>query len=259
MFDKKNRRYLFPFTNCTVCGARFSLITDVPYGRERTSMKPFVLCKVCKQEYATVSDRRYHAQTISCPSCGPSYRFYDGTRKDFGAEHAIERFAQKIDDGAIGVIKSWGGMHLCCALDELERFRTWYGRPQKPFALMVKDMETARRYGEISPEEQTLLCSHARPIVLVAKKQAELVSPGLDTIGVFLPYSGLHYLLFSCLAADALVMTSANIPGEPMFIKNDDVFSLNAEYYLLHNRDIPNRIDDSVIRLWEGHRFFLRK
>ncbi|MBN1280938.1 MAG: carbamoyltransferase HypF [Candidatus Thermoplasmatota archaeon] len=259
MFDKKNRRYLFPFTNCTVCGARFSLIADVPYDRERTSMKPFVLCKECRQEYTTVEDRRYHAQTISCPACGPSYSLYDGTRKDFGAGQAIERFAQKIDDGAIGVIKSWGGMHLCCTLEQLPRFRTWYRRPQKAFALMVKDLTTARRYAAISSEEECLLTSSARPIVLLKKKTAELVSPGLDTIGLYLPYTGLHHLLFSFLSAQALVMTSANIPGEPMLLRNDDVFALQAEYYLLHNRQIPNRTDDSVVRLWNGHRFFLRK
>jgi hydrogenase maturation protein HypF len=259
LLDPKNRRYLFPFTNCTVCGARFSLISDVPYDRERTSMNKFPLCDQCQQEYSNAGNRRYHAQTISCPKCGPSYHLYDVHQKDLGAEHAIERFAECIDHGKIGVIKSWGGMHLCCSLDELERFRTWYKRPQKAFAIMVKDLKTAKKFGDLTCDEQEVLLSEKRPIVLVKKKAAELVSPGLDTIGIFLPYTGLHHVLFSFLSADALVMTSANIPGEPMLICNPDVFSLKAEYYLLHNRDIPNRIDDSVIRLWAGHRFFLRK
>lgn len=259
LFDPHNRRYHYPFTNCTVCGARFSLIEDVPYDRVRTSMAPFSLCSDCTRDYTEVNNRRYHAQTISCPVCGPRYRLYDKKGKDLGEIRAIERFAEQIEQGNIGVIKSWGGMHLCCILQELPRFRSWYRRPQKPFAIMVRDISTAQRYGEISKDEKELLQSHKRPIVLMKKKTAELVSPGLDTIGIFLPYSGLHHLLFSLLNADALVMTSANIPGEPMIIKNDQVFALNADCYLLHNRDIFNRIDDSVVRLWKGNRFFLRK
>lgn len=259
MFDPTNRRYLFPFTNCTVCGARFSLITDVPYDRERTSMEKFPLCADCTREYKDPNNRRYHAQTISCPRCGPVYHLYDCNKKDLGTNEAIQRFAHFLDRGKIGVIKSWGGMHLCCVLNELPRFREWYKRPQKAFAIMVRDVKTAESFGDIIEDERNLLLSHKRSIVLVKKKKAELVSPGLDTIGMYLPYTGLHHVLFSFLSADALVMTSANIPGEPMFIKNDEVFSLKADYYLLHNRDIPNRIDDSVVRLWHRNRFFLRK
>ena len=259
MFDPGNRRYLFPFTNCTVCGARFSLITDVPYDRERTSMKKFPLCADCTREYKDSSNRRYHAQTISCPRCGPRYYLYDRNKKEVESKEPIQRFAQYLDQGKIGVIKSWGGMHLCCVLDELPRFREWYKRPQKAFAIMVRDVKTAESFGDITDEERNLLLSDKRPIVLVKKKKAELVSPGLDTIGMYLPYTGLHHVLFSSLAADALVMTSANIPGEPMLASNDEVFSLKADYYLLHDRDIPNRIDDSVVRLWHGNPFFLRK
>jgi len=259
MFDPSNRRYLFPFTNCTVCGARFSLITDIPYDRERTSMENFPLCRDCAKEYKDPHDRRYHAQTISCPRCGPVYHLYDRNKKDLGAHEAIQRFAKQVDQGKIGVVKSWGGMHLCCVLEQLPRFREWYKRPQKAFAVMVRDMKTAESFGDIIEDERNLLLSDKRPIVLVKKKTAELVSPGLDTVGIYLPYTGLHHVLFSFLSADALVMTSANIPGEPMLISNDEVFSLQADWYLLHNRDVPNRIDDSVVRLWHGNRFFLRK
>ena len=259
MFDPSNRRYLFPFTNCTVCGARFSLITDIPYDRERTSMENFPLCRDCAKEYKDPHDRRYHAQTISCPRCGPVYHLYDRNKKDLGAHEAIQRFAKQVDQGKIGVVKSWGGMHLCCVLEQLPRFREWYKRPQKAFAVMVRDMKTAESFGDIIEVERNLLLSDKRPIVLVKKKTAELVSPGLDTVGIYLPYTGLHHVLFSFLSADALVMTSANIPGEPMLISNDEVFSLQADWYLLHNRDVPNRIDDSVVRLWHGNRFFLRK
>ena len=259
LFDPNNRRYHFPFTNCTVCGARFSLIKDVPYDRERTSMNKFPLCKTCKKEYETSLNRRYHAQTISCPSCGPTYRLYNKNQSDLGGKDAIKRFAEHIDSGKIGVIKSWGGMHICCKIDEMQRFRKWYGRPQKSFAVMVKDIRTAEQYGEITEGERKLLLSNRRPVVLVRKKKAEQVSPGLDTIGLYLPYTGLHYLLFSFLESNALVMTSANIPREPMMICNEEAFTLGADVYLLHDRDIPNRIDDSVLRLWKGNTFFLRK
>ncbi len=254
-----NRRYRYPFTNCTVCGARYSIAKGVPYDRERTSMDRFPLCAECQREYMDVEDRRYHAQTISCPRCGPRYTLYDSRRKSLGSKDAVMRFAGFMDAGKIGVVKSWGGMHLCCTLSELPRFREWYGRPQKPFAIMVRDVKVAERYAEMSLGDRRLLESSMRPIVVMAKKDGERVSPGLDSIGIFLPYTGLQVLLFSALRTDALVMTSANFPGEPMIIENEKAFSLGADVYLLHNREIPNRVDDSVVRLWNGHRFFLRK
>lgn len=257
LFDPNNRRYLYPFTNCTVCGARFSLIQDLPYDRERTSMREFKLCEDCTSEYTDPMDKRYHAQTISCPKCGPSYRLYDKEQKEI--DDPIKRFAEYIDKGAIGVIKSWGGMHLCCKLDKIEEFREWYKRPQKPFAVMVKDIAVAEKYVEITEDERKLLLSNRKPIVLAHKKNCEQVSPGLSTIGIYLPYTGLHHLLFSYMDTDALIMTSANIPGEPMLIDNKDVFSLEADVYLLHNRLIPNRIDDSVIKVWKRKTFFIRK
>jgi hydrogenase maturation protein HypF len=259
LFDENNKRYLFPFTNCTVCGARYSLIRDIPYDRERTSMDAFPLCESCKKEYVDPLNRRYHAQTISCSKCGPIYQLYDKNKKDLGNVDAIKRFAAELDARKIGVIKSWGGMHLCCNLDEIPRFREWYGRPQKAFALMVKDFETANEYAEITEFENKLLTSKKRPIVLVKKKKAELASPGLDNIGLFLPYTGLHYLLFNFLKSDALVMTSSNVPGEAMITTDEEAFSIDADFYLLHNRSIPNRVDDSVVRVWKNHSFFLRK
>jgi hydrogenase maturation protein HypF len=259
LFNKNNKRYFFPFTNCTVCGARFSIVKDVPYDRERTSMDEFKLCASCKKEYKQPMNRRYHAQTISCPVCGPTYKLYNKQKKDLGQKDAIKRFAFEIDIGKIGVIKSWGGMHLCCKIDEINRFRKWYNRPQKAFAVMVKDIKTASIYAEITEDEKQLLLSKNKPIVLVEKKKAEEVSPGLNKIGLYLPYTGLHHLLFTYLKADALIMTSANLPGEPMIITNNDAFSLNADIYLLHNRNIPNRVDDSVVRIWKGNNFFIRK
>ena len=259
LFNKKDRRYNFPFTNCTVCGARYSVVKDVPYDRERTSMDEFTLCKDCQQEYKNPLDRRYHAQTISCPKCGPKYRLYDNKRKDLGEENAIKRFAGQIDSGKIGVIKSWGGMHLCCNLSQVNRFRKWYGRPQKAFALMIRDIKTAHKYADISEDEKRILLSKSRPIVLVKKICCEEVSPGLDSIGLFLPYTGLHHLLFSYLKSDELVMTSSNIPGEAMITTDEEAFSIDADIYLLHNRGIPNRVDDSVVRMWNGNTFFIRR
>ncbi|KYK32249.1 MAG: [NiFe] hydrogenase metallocenter assembly protein HypF [Thermoplasmatales archaeon SG8-52-3] len=259
LFDKKNRRYLFPFTNCTVCGARYSLVKDVPYDRERTSMDDFKLCKNCQVEYKDPLDRRYHAQTISCPKCGPKYFLYDKKKKNLGEKDAIKRFANQIDAGKIGVIKSWGGMHLCCNISQISRFREWYGRPQKSFALMVKDIKSARKFADISKDEEELLLSKSRPIVLLNKICCEEVSPGLNTIGIFLPYTGLHHLLFSNLKSDALVMTSSNVPGEAMITTDEEAFSIDANIYLLHNRSIPNRVDDSVVRMWKGNTFFIRR
>ncbi len=259
LFDENNKRYSFPFTNCTVCGARYSLVEDVPYDRERTSMKDFKLCESCQKEYKGSLNRRYHAQTISCPNCGPFYRLYDKTKTDLGDKHAIKRFAKQIDDGKIGVIKSWGGMHLCCKLDQISKFREWYGRPQKAFAIMTRNLETARKYGDITEDEKNLLVSKSKPIVLVNKIGAEEASPGLNTIGLFLPYTGLHHLLFSHLKTDSLVMTSSNIPGEAMITTDEEAFSIDADIYLLHNRPIPNRVDDSVVRLWKGNTFFIRR
>ncbi len=259
LFDPQDKRYQFPFTNCTVCGARFSLINDVPYDREQTAMVAFPMCESCEKEYKNPLHRRYHAQTISCPECGPSYRLYDKQKKDVGDKLAIKRFATQLDAGKIGVIKSWGGMHLCCKLETIDRFREWYNRPQKAFAVMVRNLDAASTYAAITEGEKKALLSKSKPIVVVKKISAKNASPGLDTIGLFLPYTGLHHLLFSHLQADALVMTSANVPGEAMITTDEEAFSIDADFYLLHNRPIPNRIDDSVVRLWKGNTFFLRK
>jgi len=259
LFDEQDKRYQFPFTNCTVCGARYSVVEDVPYDRERTAMKDFKLCESCEKEYSSPLNRRYHAQTISCSKCGPFYKLYDKNKKDLGDKHAIRRFANQIDAGKIGVIKSWGGMHLCCKIEQVSRFREWYKRPQKAFALMVKNLGSAKKFADISEEEKKTLISKRRPIVLVNKIGAEEVSPGLNTVGIFLPYTGLHHLLFSHLKTDALVMTSSNVPGEAMITTDEEAFSIEADFYLLHNRPIPNRVDDSVVRMWKDKSFFIRK
>jgi len=263
IFDRGNRRYLYPFTNCTNCGARFSLIKDVPYDREKTSMSEFSLCRNCKEEYRNPLNRRFHAQTISCPECGPKYMLYD-EEKNAIEGNPIKTFAKFIDDGATGIMKSWGGMHLVCNFEEVGRFREWYRREAKPFAVMMRDLETASEYVYIGKHEEEALRSSQRPVVVLKKSEDKFgvldgISPGLDTAGIYLPYTALHHIFFHYLKSDGIIMTSANLPGEPMITRNEDAFNLNVDVYLLHNREIINRVDDSVIRFYNDKKFFLRR
>jgi hydrogenase maturation protein HypF len=262
MFDPSDRRYLYPFTNCTNCGARFTVIADLPYDRDKTSMRDFPMDPDCRNEYDDPGDRRFHHQTISCPGCGPSYYLLDGKGNHIGGNDPIQSFAAMLDGGIIGVAKSWGGMHICSTLDALPRLREWYHRKEKPFAIMVRDIKAVRKYADPSPFEEGLLTSPHRPVVLVRKRDLpinEVISPGLSNIGVFLPYSGMHHLLFHYLDKDALVMTSANVPGEPMVLRDSDALELKAEAYLMHNREIINRCDDSVLRTFGDRTYFIRK
>lgn len=264
LFDAGNRRYLYPFINCTSCGARFSVIENVPYDRSNTSMRVFKMCEECFAEYTNPMDRRFHAQTTSCTECGPEYTLYgrDKVIKDIdGGKAPLKTFARLIDEGAVGIAKSWGGMHIISKFEEANRMRQLYGRQAKPFAVMFRDLSTIKNYADLEVTAEKLLTSPQRPIVLLDKTSVDLsdISPGLDSVGVYLPYSGLHHILFHYLNAEGIIMTSANISGEPMVIRNEDAFLLNADYFLLHNREIVNRIDDSVIRCYNGQKFFLRK
>jgi hydrogenase maturation protein HypF len=263
LFDENNRRYLFPFINCTSCGARFSVIENVPYDRENTSMRDFQMCEACLAEYADPTDRRFHAQTTSCPRCGPKYTLYDRTGAVLADTNPLESFAKLVDEGALGVAKSWGGMHLIGTFDQVERVRKLCGRPAKPFSVMFRNLNALEKYVDFDEKEENLLTSAHRPIVLLDKQSSvdalSAISPGLSSVGAYLPYSGLHYVLFHYLKADDIIITSANISGEPMTVRNEDAFTLTADYFLLHNRRIVNRLDDSVVRCYEGKKFFLRE
>jgi hydrogenase maturation protein HypF len=261
LLESGNRRHLFPFTNCTDCGARFSVIRDVPYDRRNTAMDEFRLCPTCLDEYKDPDNRRFHAQTISCPDDGPRYRLYDSERRVVARETAVEEAADRLDAGQMGVVKGWGGMHIVCRLEECGRLREWYKRPAKPFAVMFRDLDTVRRYAEVDEHAEKLLTSIQRPIVLLPRKAncPELLSPGLGNVGCYLPYSGLHYILFERMKADALIMTSANPAGEPMLLENEEAFTLGLDFYLLHNRKIINRCDDSVVIPFRGRKLFIRK
>ena len=261
LFDPGNRRHLYPFTNCTDCDARFTVIEDLPYDRGNTSMAEFEMCEDCRREYADPANRRFHHQTISCPRCGPRYYLLDAEGRRIEGD-AIRDFAGMIHEGAIGVAKSWGGMHICCTLDTLPRLRDWYRRREKPFAVMFRDLDAVKRYGEPTDFESELLTSTHRPVVLVRKRDCEInevIAPGLGNIGAFLPYTAMHHVLFHHLEEDALVMTSANVPGEPMVLRDEDALALKAECYLMHNRRIVNRCDDSVVRAFGTNIYFLRK
>lgn len=255
------RRSGYPFTTCTDCGPRFTLLRDMPYDRANTSMDGFPVCTECGREYSDPLDRRFHHQTVCCPSCGPRYRLEDRDGP-VDVQDPVGTLATRLDEGCIAVVKGWGGMHICCNIDELPRMREWYRRGEKPFALMVRDMEALRRYGRPDPSEAEELESPGRPIVLVPKvpsEATEAASPGLDNIGLFLPYTGMHHMLFSRMRHDALVMTSANIPGEPMIVDDGRVKELGADLYLLHDQPILNRADDTVLRMSGGRTQYLRR
>lgn len=250
------RRSMYPFINCTNCDARFSVIEDMPYDRPKTSMADFPMCEPCAREYADPLDRRFHAQTTSCPDCGPKYRVEGVPTND-----PIGLFAAAIGAGKLGAVKSWGGTHVVCLPSAVGELRRRFGRPQKPLAVMVRDLDAARMYAHVSQDDERLLTSLARPIVLLerAGKALEGTAPGLDRIGLYLPYSGLHHVLFGRLDTDALIMTSGNTPGEPMAIHDDEILKLGVDIYLMHNRRIINRTDDSVVIPHAGKRFFVRK
>lgn len=262
MLNPEDRRYGYPFTNCTDCGARYTLIEGLPYDRERTSMSDFVMCEECRDEYTDRSFRRFHAQTLSCPHNGPRYRYLDRDLKELEAgPGAFEKCARELAEGKVLVVKGWGGMHIISHPDRISYLREWYGRPYKPFAVMARDLASAREFAEIPEHCEKALTSPARPVVLLKKRRdleerlrydLEMISPGIDTVGTYLPYSGIHHLLFKELEKldDSLkwmIMTSANPPGEPMALELESARVMKADGYLIHDRRISARCDDSVI------------
>ncbi len=263
VFDRKNRRYMYPFTSCTDCGPRFSVALRLPYDRENTTFADFPLCDECMKEYENVNDRRYYAQSIACPKCGPAYSLFYRTQKVEGLK-AIEKTAELIDDGRVVAIKGIGGYHIACRADDEEvvkKLRERLNRPQQPFAVMVRNAETAEEVACLSDREREELESYVRPIVVLKAKGklASAIAPGLNTLGLMLPYTPLHSILFSFLECSAIVMTSANMPGEPMFTDESILESGLADAYLTHNLKIANRIDDSVVKFVGGKRTIIRK
>jgi hydrogenase maturation protein HypF len=263
IFENGNRRSLYPFTVCTDCGPRFTIIEALPYDRAQTTMKDFVMCAECEKEYFEHSDRRFRAEPTCCPVCGPRYTLYKGGQA-IKAEDPIREAAAALDLGKIVAVKGIGGTHLATMTtgdDAILHIRGILGREKKPFAIMARDIDAVRTFAHVNDTEEKLLRLFQRPIVVLEKKGglSEYIAPGLHNVGVMLPYSGVHYLLFHYSSQPAFVMTSANLPGEPMTIDDEDILALRADYSLIHNRAIKNRCDDSVLKLVDGKPTFLRR
>jgi hydrogenase maturation protein HypF len=268
VLDEKNRHYRYPFNSCAYCGPKFSIMYKLPYDRENTSMRDFPMCEYCKKEYEDPeNERRFDAQGISCPICGPKLFLEDINGEKIEGEDPISLTGKLIEEGKIVAIKGIGGFHIAADPfndDVILKLRERKKRPQQPFALMSISVDTIKKYADISKIEEELLTSPERPIVLL-KKQRELskyISPGLDRDGFFLFYTPLHYLLLDSLKSKISVMTSGNIHGLPMCINEDCVkekLKGVVDYILYHNRKIIHRVDDSVIRLSAGRAMMLRR
>ncbi|MFQ5880094.1 MAG: carbamoyltransferase HypF [Dehalococcoidia bacterium] len=268
LFDPEDRRYRYPFINCTNCGPRFTIIKDVPYDRERTTMAVFPMCPDCHREYEDPLDRRFHAQPNACPSCGPQVTLLDREGREMASEDPISHAARLMREGAIVAVKGLGGYHLACDAfnnDVVGRLRRRKHREDKPFALMAPDIEAVKALCLVDEAEEALLLSRKRPIVLLRKRMpnpvAHEVAPGHRYLGFMLPYSPLHYLLLRDTGL-VLVMTSGNVSDEPIAYKDDDAsqrLSRIADYYLIHNREIHMRSDDSVTRVVNGREMLIRR
>ncbi|WP_127010774.1 carbamoyltransferase HypF [Veillonella sp. CHU594] len=267
--DPENRRFHYGFTNCTNCGPRYTIIESTPYDRHKTSMKAFPMCEECQGEYEDLEGRRYHAEPNACEQCGPMFTLQgtDGMVLATGQD-AIEQAKEYIQQGAIVALKGVGGYHLVCdALQEnaVQTLRQRKGRPRKPLAVMAGSLETAKQYVYISEKEEELLLSPARPIVLLRKVTehntvAPSVAPGMETLGILLPYAPYHY---SLVPFNALwVMTSANRSGDPVLY--NDAQALEelqgiADYILTHNREIISPVDDSVVQVVHDTSIMIRR
>ena len=271
VFDPADRRHLYPFTNCTSCGPRFTIARDVPYDRARTTMAAFEMCARCAAEHADVADRRFHAQPNACPECGPRLRLLGRDGGEWSVDPpqtALGAAAERLRAGAIVAVKGLGGFHLACDATDAEavtRLRERKRRDEKPFAVMVADLESAERLAMIDMPERRLLGSVERPIVLVRKRRdcplAEGVAPGNPLVGLLLAYTPLHHLLLA-ETARPLVMTSGNLSEEPMAVGDDEARERLcgiADLFLTHDREIENRCDDSVARVIRGRPTVLRR
>lgn len=264
LFDPSDRRYRFPFINCTNCGPRFTIIEAVPYDRVRTTMRDFEMCEKCRAEYENPLDRRFHAEPIACPQCGPKLYVADAEGREVNqpgdpAEYTKHLLAQ----GFIVAVKGIGGFHLACDASNPEavtRLRRRKLREDKPFAMMAGSVEAIKRFCNVSAAEEDLLASSQRPVVLLTRRDETLlpnaVAPQSGTFGFMLPYSPLHHLLLENVESP-LVMTSGNISDEPICHTDDDALKRLkrvADYFLLHNRRIHRRTDDSIARVRSGGR-----
>lgn len=289
LYDKKNKRYMHPFINCTSCGPRLTILEHMPYDRERTTMKKFPMCDSCYQEYTDKNSRRFDAQPVCCNHCGPKVYSYACGSKSAGYEKGMENVTDEpelvgkdaitearkaINGGKIIAIKGIGGFHLCCDATNsaaVKRLRQLKHRPAKPFAVMMRNMEAVEKYCVVDSGEKQILSGYQKPIVLLWKEKdshmAKEVAPGNERLGVMLPYAPLQLLLFDyddgiTLNTDALVMTSGNVSGAPICRSDQDVkeeISGFCDMVLSHDRDILLRADDSVMEFFQGEPYMIRR
>jgi len=267
LFDPCNRRFYYPFINCTNCGPRFTIIKDIPYDRGKTTMRVFEMCPQCQSEYENIEDRRYHAQPNACAECGPQVFLYQNKRKLENID-PIKEAIKLLKDGKIGAIKGLGGFHLVCDATNnkvVTKLRRLKNREAKPFAIMSFNLEKIKQYCKLGKKEEKWLINRARPIVLLKKKKdsliSSLVAPRNNYLGVMLPYTPLHYLLLKDNFT-ALIMTSGNIADQPIIGDNQEALEKLdriADFFLLYNRDIFNRCDDSVAKIINDGNVFFRR
>ena len=267
--DPGDPRHDYFFITCTNCGPRYTIIEKLPYDRENTTMRDFPMCSFCRDEYSNPLNRRFHAQTVACPKCGP--RAYLTTRggEPVDCGDPIREAGRLLSEGSVIAIKGYGGFHLASStlLEEpLIRLRRAKHRRQKPFAVMARSIEAAETFAEVTPKERELLKSYMRPIVLLRKSDdyylSDMISPGLHNVGVMLPYTGLHYMLFDDVGDPAFVMTSGNPPNQPIIKEDSEALrrlSRTVDYFLLHNRRIAHRCDDSVVRVHMDKQALIRR
>jgi len=268
LFDPSDHRYRYSFINCTNCGPRFTIVKDIPYDRKFTTMAPFIMCEKCQREYDDPGDRRFHAQPNACPKCGPQLSLLDDKGRRINVPDVITEVCRLLKDGKVVAIKGLGGYHLACDAmngDAVSTLRSRKFREHKPFALMVKDIETAKALCYVTEDEEKLLKGTIRPIILLKKrpdcKVADSVAPCQEYHGIMLPYTPLHHLLMA-ESGLVLVMTSGNISSEPIVYHDDEAFerlSRIPDYFLVHDREIHIRTDDSVSRVWHGKEVVLRR
>ena len=272
LYDPADPRYLHPFINCTACGPRLTILDAMPYDRERTSMKEFPMCGFCHGEYTDPATRRYDAQPVCCPSCGPEVFLLGHPERGAAAIRVVR---EAIVSGRIAAVKGIGGFHLCCdahRADSVALLRQRKHRPMKPFALMMRDIETVRKHCIVSPEEEAILSGHQKPILLLKRRETsdlpEILAPGCGSLGVMLPYAPIHMLLFrsddslDTGMTDTFVMTSGNVSGAPICRSDEDALSEIAPFcdlILTHNRRIRLRADDSVMEYFRGAPYMIRR
>jgi hydrogenase maturation protein HypF len=265
----ENQRYNYFFNTCTECGPRFTILKHLPYDRENTTMQEFSTCNFCQKEYTEPLNRRFHAQTVSCPKCGPQAYLTTNTGKLIKTLNPIQDAGKFLSEGKTLAVKGYGGFHIACSTtieEPLLKLRKAKHREAKPFAVMARNLAAIKQFAKVNPKEQELLTSQNRPIILLNKNTnynlSPLVAPNLHNIGVMLPYTGMHYMLFDKNDDPAFVMTSANSSNQPII--NDNIEALQVlgntvDYFLFHNRRIAHRCDDSVMRAHGDRQVFLRR